>query len=353
MTLEIVTPTDNRWDEVFYSFEEQLQDPFLSSGYFNLQEDKTKQFACIIQDEKQNTFFYPFIKSEINKFGYHLDNIYYDIQGVYGYNGAIIQSNSNSFIKKSRTLFEKYCKDENIIAEFVRFNTIYENHLYFKDISLIKINKSIILDLTKDDIWKNEYAHSTRKNINKAIKNNLSHRIIKAKEITEDEIDSFFTIYTQTMKRNNANKEYYHSKEYFQSFKKHLPNNALFAFIYKEKRVISVEVILYNNFIAYSFLGGTISDFFKFRPNDYLKHIIIARLKEMNLQYFCLGGGVTLDDGIYKYKKCFSKNGIYDFYIGKKIYNENIYTIVTKQWENKTTLEKQNKYSKYLLKYHY
>ena len=54
-------------------------------------------------------------------------------------------------------------------------------------------------------------------------------------------------------------------------------------------------------------------------PN--LKHEIIIYLKTKGVKYFCLGGGATVNDGIYKYKKSFSKDGNVDFYIGKKIYN--------------------------------
>jgi len=97
-------------------------------------------------------------------------------------------------------------------------------------------------------------------------------------------------------------------------------------------------------------LGGTLSKYFEFRPNDILKHEIINVLKQRQYNYFCLGGGSSVDDGIFNYKKKFAKNGIFDFYIGKIIHNQQIYDKVVKQWEEKYP-EKKEKYKNYLLKY--
>ena len=48
-------------------------------------------------------------------------------------------------------------------------------------------------------------------------------------------------------------------------------------------------------------------------PNDYLKVEIIKYLKNKQFEYFCLGGGYEKNDGIFKFKKKYSKN-IVDFY---------------------------------------
>ena len=138
-------------------------------------------------------------------------------------------------------------------------------------------------------------------------------------------MEAFLHIYTATMKRNNADSEYFFKQDYFYAIKNKLSENALFIFIYKEGLVISVELVILNKYIAYSFLGGTLKEYFKFRPNDYLKHILIKTLKQRGLSFFMLGGGESLDDGIFKYKRNFSKNGVCNFYIGKLIHDETLY----------------------------
>ena len=68
------------------------------------------------------------------------------------------------------------------------------------------------------------------------------------------------------------------------------------------------------------------------------------------IKYFCLGGGAEIDDGIYKYKKSFSKKGDVNFYIGTKIYNKIIYDYLCSTWTKKHP-NISTKYSNFLLKY--
>ncbi|MFA6196765.1 MAG: GNAT family N-acetyltransferase [Sulfurimonas sp.] len=351
MSIEVLSPTDLKWNYYLNQFPSDLRDPYFRAEYYELE---TQKAQCFVYAEDENIFFYPFIKTKINELGYQLNQNYYDIQGAYGYNGALIKDGTNQeFIQKARKEFVKYCKDENIIAEFTRFNPLYENHKYFVDMNILSVNQNIIVDLTTEDIWMNSYEHSTRKNVKKAIRNNLQYKIIDAKEMSASDVKIFYDIYCTTMERNHADDEYFFSMEYFLSIKEKLIHNALFIFISKDALVISVELVLFNSHVAYSFLGGTLEKYFEYRPNDYLKHILIETLQQRGLKFFVLGGGVNLNDGIFKYKRNFSKNGVYNFYIGKSIYNEEIYNAIIKQWAKKVDLSTQEKYNNYLLKYHY
>ena len=346
MNIKILKIDDPEWDLYFKKLPSKFQDPYFNVNYFNLQHLDGEAF-CFVAEENDNLLFYPFIKIKINSLGYDLDNEYYDIQGVYGYNGPLIKSNEKQFINQSRQLFIKYCRSENIISEFMRFNPIYKNNSYFNDMEVVCSNRNVVVDLDTN-IWTDSYAHSTRKNVNKAIKNGLYAKIIDSHDITDLEVEIFSNIYDSTMDRLNANKEYLFTYEYFQSFRKHLPRNSLFIFVYKENIPISAELVMYSSYIAYSFLGGTLENYFEYRPNDYLKHILIQDLKQRKIKYFCLGGGIEFDDGIYNYKKKFAKDGIYDFYIGKSIFNQKVYDLIVKQWKQKTSAVGQEKYKHYL-----
>ena len=351
MNIEILSHTDSKWNTYLNSLSSNLRDPFFTSSYYSLENKNAQCFVCT---EDENIFFYPFIKTNINSLGYELDKEYYDIQGAYGYNGAIISDKTSpDFISKARKEFLHYIKNENIVAEFIRFNPLYENNKYFKDIKPLCVNKNIIVDLKEEDIWMDSYEHSTRKNVKKAIRNNLDFKIIEAKDITTKELEDFLYIYHATMNRNDADEEYYFDMNYFLDIKNKLSDNALFIFVLKEEKVISVELVLLNNHVAYSFLGGTLKEYYEYRPNDYLKHTLIENLQQRGLDYFVLGGGVSLEDGIFKYKRNFAKNGVYDFYIGKSIHNQEIYDSILKQWAKKVDLQTQEKYKNYLLKYQY
>jgi len=70
----------------------------------------------------------------------------------------------------------------------------------------------------------------------------------------------------------------------------------------------------------------------------------------MGIKKFCLGGGTSPADGIFKYKQTFAKAGIVDFYIGKKIHNRPVYDRLCEQWAT-TFPDQAEKYSQYFLKY--
>ena len=43
------------------------------------------------------------------------------------------------------------------------------------------------------------------------------------------------------------------------------------------------------------------------------------------MKNFVLGGGYGADDGIFQYKATFAPHGIKDFFIGKKIFDKDMY----------------------------
>lgn len=327
------------------------QDIYFTPEYYELYERKGDGKAqCFVFEDSGDIAVYPFLENSINELGYKFNDEYYDIQGAYGYNGVAASSYNIRFRIKFFNAFNKYCKNNNIIAEFTRFNPILQNHKFSNYLNTIKQNQNIILDLSNTDIWMNCYERAARKNVNKAIRSGLRVKYFSGSEITSSYTQKFFDIYVITMTRKSVDDFYYFNKEYFQEIARKLSKNSLYFFTFKDEIVISCELVLLSKKIGYSFLGGTLSKYFEFRPNDILKHEIINVLKKRNYSYFCLGGGYCINDGIFNYKKKFAKNGIFAFYIGKKIHNQKIYDKIVKQWEEKYP-EKKKKYKNYLLKY--
>ena len=127
------------------------------------------------------------------------------------------------------------------------------------------------------------------------------------------------------MNRNNASNYYYFGQQYFEDIANLLPNNYIYFHVLKDNKIISTELVLFSERYAYSFLGGTIADYYDCRPNDFLKNEIIKWCYEQGIQQFILGGGYHKDDGIYRYKKGFTPDEDVPFYIGRHIFNQDIY----------------------------
>jgi hypothetical protein len=347
----ITLENKSKWDETYLSLPINLQDVYYTSEYYQICENNSDSKAGLyIYKEQEKILFYPFLKTLIDPEYTNASAEYYDIEGAYGYNGPLVNATDEEFIKNAAKDFCEKCKAEKIVAEFTRYNPVIRNQDWLGHITPLVVSQNIVLDLSIENIWMDAYEHSTRKNINKAERNGLSTYYKNGKDLSAEEMNFFLSVYYDTMKRNNAQKSYYFSEKYFSRIAQLQNRNPYFFFTTINSKIISCELVMLGSEIAYSFLGGTLSEYFSLRANDILKHKIVNTLKELNLRYFCLGGGTTPNDGIFNYKKCFSKNGTVDFFIGKKIHNEFIYHTVVKNWEAKFP-EKKEVFKNHLLKY--
>jgi hypothetical protein len=351
MKFEVLSLLNKKeWGALFSKLPIEQQDIYFTPEYYELYENNGDGKAqCFVFEENDEIALYPFLINSVNELGYDLDNEYFDIQGAYGYNGIVSTTIDKDFINLFSKSFNIFCSNNNIIAEFQRINPIIDNiSKYRKDMDVIYNNENILVNLSNEDIL-NTYEYSVRKNIKKAITNNLEYYVKDGNNIINEELNAFYNIYVHTMQRTQAEDFYYLNKHFFKSAASLLKEKSLFAFVKKDNKIMSCELILLGANVAYSYLGGTFSEYYQYRPNDYLKYKSIERLKELGYNYFLLGGG---PEGVLKYKKKFAPNGIISFYIGKKIHNQKIYDEVVKQWETKFP-EKKEKYNNLLLKYRY
>lgn len=240
-------------------------------------------------------------------------NTWFDLSTPYGYGGFWIEGEGYEAVNKA---YDEYCRDNGFVSEFVRFHLFSKYQKHYNGICETRTHNVVrMLDIPHDKMLM-DFEHKVRKNLRKASNAGLEFEI----DTTGERLDDFLDIYYETMNRANAKKNFFFSKEFFKELNKMI-GNYIYIYILHEGKVISTELVLYGPENCYSFLGGTKRDYFHLRPNDFLKYQVINWAKEKGLKRFILGGGYGKDDGIFKYKKSFAPNGIYDFYIGKKIFD--------------------------------
>lgn len=250
----------------------------------------------------------------------------YDIVTPYGYGGPFVEDVTDivQLMTAYKVAFEKYCREHNIICEFIRFH-LFDNvdvrECYYGEI--LHLLDNVVVNTTGDfesEIW-GKYEHKVRKNVKKALKNGLEIII----ENKLEHLDDFLHIYNSTMERNNADSYYYFGSSYFENIAHLLPDNYVYFHVVKDGKVISTELVLCSEKYAYSFLGGTLTEYYEYRPNDYLKNEIIKWCNMTGRQKFILGGGYHRGDGIYRYKRCFTPDPDVPFYVGKYIFDQEKY----------------------------
>lgn len=257
------------------------------------------------------------------------EKTYYDITTPYGYGGPIIEKcvkgKEKELVKKYYEKFYEYCTKNKIVSEFVRFHPILNNAKDFKEVYNAKCIRKTLGTNLKDfeDPVISEFGKGCRKNIRQALRNGISYKITEK----PTNLKTFEKIYYSTMDRNNATDYYYFQDEYFKNILKYFSDNIILVeAIFKEKTIASGLYFIYNKTI-HIHLSGTLNEYLYLSPAYILRYAVTLWGKENGYELIHHGGGRSNleDDNLFKFKKQFAKNTEFDFYVGKKIWNYEIF----------------------------
>jgi len=247
----------------------------------------------------------------------------FDITSVYGYSGPYAWGEERQGNAASQFWldFDAWAIQQNIVAEFVRF-TLFERMLlpYPGEKRAVADHLVRTLAPSEEALWM-EFEHKVRKNVNKAIRSGVEIEV----DTRGERLGAFLEIYEHTMKRRAALDEYYFGREFFERLHANLPTEFVYMHAYQGGRIVSTELVLVSRTNVYSFLGGTREEAFAVRPNDLLKVEIMKWAKSQGKQHFVLGGGYQKGDGIYRYKESFAPAGQVPYYLGGRIFRQEIY----------------------------
>lgn len=254
---------------------------------------------------------------------------YYDIVSPYGYGGPVIMDCRDGdkalLLECYERQFEQYCKENNIVSEFVRFHPIVGNGVDFQRIYNSEcIRQTVGTNLRDfDNPEQEEFSKSCRKRIRKALRHGITYRVTKSPE----DLHSFKGIYYATMKRNEAKDYYYFSDTYFEqclrSFREHI---LLVEAVYEDKVIAAGFYFVWDK-IIHIHLSGTLSEYLYLSPEYILQYAVTLWGKENGYELIHHGGGRSnaLDDSLYTFKKQFGEKTSFDFYVGRKVWNQEVY----------------------------
>ena len=312
------------WDKIVCSFEKY--DTYWLSGYVK---------AFFIHGDGQPLLFYyengntrainVVMKRDIASCEYFEgripENNYFDFASPYGYGGWIIEGTDTTDLFKE---YEEWCNKNNIISEFVRFHPLLKNHEECTGAyEVIQLGKVITMDISSSEqIWGNLISKN-RNMIRKAKKSNIKIYNGRFPQI----YDEFIKIYNSTMDKDHASKYYYFSKDFYQSLLEDLPQNAQVFWAELDEKVIAASIFLIGNGRMNYHLSGSLKEYLSVAPTNLILYEAALWGCQNGCETLYLGGGVgSGEDGLYKFKKSFNRNNDMEhFYIGKKIFSEEIY----------------------------
>ena len=252
----------------------------------------------------------------------------YDIVTPYGYGGPVIRevkTTKEDLTAAFEREFRRYCREKQIVSEFVRFHPIIGNGVDFQKVYGSQcIRKTVGTNLKDyDDPVASEFSRSCRKNIRQAMKKGITFRITERPE----NVDGFLDIYYATMERNHASDYFYFEKSYFEELLRSFRNNILYVEAVFEEKVIAAGINFTSGKLIHIHLSGAYAEYLFLSPERILQYAATIWGKEKGYEMIHHGGGRSnaKDDGLFTFKKEFGRNTLFDFYEGKRIWDEEAY----------------------------
>lgn len=351
MTIEIIKFEEtDRWNNIVKSF--QQYDVYYLNEYvhaFYLHGDGIPELIYFEHDQLRamNVVMKRDIADHKN-FPDLPKSTYFDYSSPYGYGGFLLEGNFTE--EDFKFLDKEYidaCVNRNIVSEFVRFHPILKNYEMLNEIyDIEELGNTVSISLDdKTEIW-NRMNKKNRNSIRKAINSGVKIYWGRNQELFKNFID----MYNNTMDKDNADEYYYFKDTFYESVLNDLKDHSIMFYAVLNEKVIAMSIIMHCNKQLHYHLSASDREYLKYAPTNLLLYEAACWGCENGYESLHLGGGLgAKHDGLYKFKKSFTKEEDTNFYIGKKIFNYVTYTELCKIHKNES--ERNEYFPKYRLNY--
>ena len=229
----------------------------------------------------------------------------FDASSPYGYGGPLWVG---GWTEQERAAFfgiwSEWCAEQKIVAEFIRFHPLLENHRFLPDSYSCFSPKTVVwIDLTQsaEAIWAGLHPQK-RRDINKK----EAYGLVFHTEWSH--IGAFSQIYQETMVQNQAQAYYFFSPAFYTTLEKiETPPETLWLHsVAAEESVLSSAMFLTAGTTVHYFLSGTNAAGRPKNASTLLLWETICRAKAAGFSRMILGGGVQAEDALFQFKRRFS-----------------------------------------------
>ena len=250
---------------------------------------------------------------------------WFDFVTPYGYGGWLLEGEGDRL--ELFRAYDAWCRQHNIVSEFVRYHPVLENCSCSEGpYEVISLGNTISMDISSPGIiWKN-LTSKNRNMIRKAIKSGIAIYNGRYPEIYEH----FREIYNKTMDKDHAESYYYFAQGFYKSILMDLPQNAQVFYSELKGKIVAASIILAANGRLSYHLSGSLREYQNLAPTNLLLYEAALWGSANGCRTFHLGGGVgSSEDSLYNFKKAFYRGTPCRFCIGKKIFMDDEYGILS------------------------
>jgi len=315
---------EDKWNELLNILPKEKSDIYFSPDYVFSQSTLEDGISkCIKFENSEGIAIYPYLERIIPSIltdGKEMK----DITTPYGYGGPVSTTYSPGFVQSFNKALDEYFLDMGYISEFIRFHPVLENHR-LRNCDSVYIHKTFGVDfLKKDAINLNFWKDSLKRGIRKAETFGLQFEM---NILNEGDLKDFIKTYLLTMERKKALRFYFFNDKYWDLLLELSKRNNVFIanVLYKEEKIASAIFLLWKGLYVHYHLGGSKAEYLHMRPVNYLFWNAEKWAANNSFSLLHIGGGVESGDGLERFKSSIS-NRSFDFYIGSKILNIEIYS---------------------------
>lgn len=288
---------------------------------------------AVVQSDT-NYWIYPYILVPIK------GTTYFDITAPYGYCGPF-STDSSMNLDAEKLLLENLIKRGNVVTEFIRYH--YDPILHFTENCTNLLNRRIVLtdvNQTKDQIWEKQFSGTNRNIVRKLKKEGFVNTIADFKV---EDVPFFQAFYNETMKNAQATDFYYFDEAFYNQLIRELGPKIKLAKVHKDGVVYAAALFFVSGKYVTYYLSARNLDFPKVSASNLLLSETIFWANENHYEVVNLGGGLSLneDDRLFKFKSNFGIRYV-DFYIGKRILDDEKYKQLQADFIQKNGEEKFN-----------
>jgi hypothetical protein len=334
----------SEWYNILDEF--TLKDPHYLREYLNLFESLTNrdsylhfggQGIMFTYGDSRNYIIYPFFKRDISALPFANKSVgLFDIVSPYGYGGPLAETkDDNQTDELWRDFFSEFhvfCLTNNIVCEFVRLHPIFDNAKFVTQFSkgnVEQMGKIVYLDLSKsEEEILSEISPTRRRDILKA---NRNPDLKLYSSLDKINIDEFYILYSETMKRNGAENKFFFTSDFFHQAVDSLDDNLiLLRCSLGDRLTVSSTVLLRFGGICYYWLSASLPESRNLHSIDLSIYRAALMAKRKGDKFLVLGGGRgAKEDPLFAFKKQFSSKSK-EFSVYKQVHLEKEYAHLVK-----------------------
>jgi Acetyltransferase (GNAT) domain len=289
------------------------------------------QALAFVAEADGELFFHAFLRRAIEQVGAErVAERWSDLETAYGYSGPLATCEHTGFLARAWDAFDAWCRDEGVVAEFIRFSPLLDNERFAPaaaDVVADRETVAVRLDVGEDELW-HSYLPVQRNMVRKAQARGLRAELVSLAE----GLAGFRRLYEKTMARVGADAYYALSDGYYGALVG-LGDGVRIVRVLDGHELAAAALFLQHGKRLHYHLSGSYERYRSAAPTNLLLHAAASWGREQGFEVLHLGGGRTPapDDPLLRFKAGLSRVRL-TFQTGRRVHDRRAYDHLCSLW---------------------